>query len=139
MCLSQIHVLVCVSHCYMFYEFFCNFLFSLPVIILYGIRAGGSFPSVAVVPGPRLGQRRSYKESPSEFLGKAFQTVSGNGCGMFLEAVSTWLLGEFPVLGNECTSSAVLARGSRECLLVPPLSTWGPQPIHSHPVWSQVP
>ena len=54
---SRYIVPFCVLHCYMFYEFFCNFLFSLLMIILQGISAIGSFTVVLWSYKPRQGQR----------------------------------------------------------------------------------
>lgn len=76
----------------------------LPMVILCGISAGGSFTSVPVVREPRQGQRRSYKERPSEVLGK----------GLFIQCLAmVWDVsggcermapGGVPVLGNQASA-----------------------------------
>lgn len=59
---------------------------SLPLVILHGIRAGGSSPLSLWSWEPRQGQRRSPKERPSEFPGKGL--VIQCLAMVFLEVVS---------------------------------------------------
>lgn len=91
-------VTFCVLHCYMFYAFFCNYLFSFLMVLLQGISAGGSFTVVPVIVQAQAGpEDGAIGRVPPGSGGEAFCTKCP---AKFPEvmSVSAWLLGEFLVL-----------------------------------------